>query len=125
MNKVALVTGSTSGIGLSIAETLASRGCSLIITGFGDDEHISKITENIRSKYEVKINYIFADLSNTKDISTLWQQVTELYPEGVDILVNSAGWGRIINLSSVRGLRANPLGSAYCAAKHGLLGLTK
>ena len=45
----------------------------------------------IYSKYNVKINYIYADLAKAEDISTLWQQVTELYREGVDILVNCAG----------------------------------
>ena len=159
--KTALVTGSTSGIGLGIAKCLAARGATVVLNGFGEIE---------RAKAEVaalggNVGYHGADMSRPAEIEDLMQYATrELC--GIDVLVNNAGiqhvaavedfpverwdaviainlssafhtmrlalpgmrarnWGRIINIASAHGLVASPQKSAYVAAKHGLVGLTK
>ncbi|XP_013414435.1 uncharacterized protein LOC106176548 [Lingula anatina] len=93
--KVALVTGSTSGIGLAIAHGLAKRGASIILTGFGDEELISKLKEDFTSKYKCRVDYIDADLSKVADINELFTSVIKLYPEGVDVLINNAGYNHV------------------------------
>ena len=155
LGKIALITGSTSGIGLGIARTLHKNGAEIIINGFGEEQEI----KNIQS--ELNARYINTDLSTETGVKQLIDQAGT-----VDILVNNAGiqhtdpianfpadkwnlilnlmlsapfftikstlphmrkkgWGRIINISSVHGLVASPNKSAYVAAKHGLIGLTK
>ena len=153
--KTALITGSTSGIGLGIARTLHRHGAHIILNGFGDPETITTL------RTEMKADYINVDLSDEGAIADLAKQAGD-----IDILVNNAGiqhtdlienfpsdkwnliidlmlsapfhlskaflpsmkrneWGRIINIASVHGLVASPYNSAYVAAKHGLVGLTK
>jgi 3-hydroxybutyrate dehydrogenase len=153
--KRALITGSTSGIGLGIARVLHAKGAHIILNGFGDEAEIAKIQN------ELSADYINTDLSNEDGVIELMNQVG-----GVDILVNNAGiqhtspiedfpsdkwnlimnlmlsapffttkaalpsmkskgWGRIINIASVHGLVASPFKSAYVSAKHGVIGLTK
>jgi 3-hydroxybutyrate dehydrogenase len=153
--KRALVTGSTSGIGLGMARALAAEGAQTIITGFGDAAEIAKICE------EIGATYIEADLSTVSGAEGLMAAAGD-----VDILVNNAGmqyvspveefpvdkwdkiialnlsaafhtarlaipymkakgWGRIINTASAHSLTASPFKSAYVSAKHGLAGLTK
>jgi NAD(P)-dependent dehydrogenase (short-subunit alcohol dehydrogenase family) len=63
-NKVALVTGSTSGIGLATAHALAKRGVNIIVTGFGDETLVNNILEDIRSKF----SRIFLGMSTFEDI---------------------------------------------------------
>jgi len=163
--KTALVTGSTSGIGLGIARSLASEGCAVMLNGFGDPVEIVAIRKEISEQFKVPVKYNRADLSKAAEVSTLVAAtVDEL--GGIDILVNNAGiqhtapvtdfpaamwdkiiaimltgafhtirhasphmqakgWGRIINTSSVHGLVASVHKSAYVAAKHGIMGLTK
>lgn len=164
-NKVALVTGSTSGIGLGIATALAQRGCHIVLNGFGDENLIASLQKRLRS-FGVRVEYVGADLTKLEEIEHLCDRIKYLFPNGVDILVNNAGfqhvcpienfpvekwdamislmltapfhlirlllpqmkvksWGRIINISSVHGLKASPNKTAYIAAKHGLVGLTK
>ena len=159
--KTALVTGSTSGIGLGIAKCLAARGATVVLNGFGEIE---------RAKAEVaalggNVGYHGADMSRPAEIEDLMQYATREFG-GIDVLVNNAGiqhvaavedfpierwdaviainlssafhtmrlalpgmrarnWGRIINIASAHGLVASPQKSAYVAAKHGLVGLTK
>jgi 3-hydroxybutyrate dehydrogenase len=159
--KTALVTGSTSGIGLGIAIRLAQAGADLILNGFGDSE---------AARVEVgcsggRVGYHGADLSKPDEIADLFTYAEREYG-GVDILVNNAGiqhvapveafpvekwdailainlssvfhatrlalpgmrhrgWGRIINIASVHGLVGSAQKSAYVAAKHGVVGLTK
>lgn len=62
--KVALVTGSTSGIGLGVATQLASKGVHVALNGFGTTEEINKIRQNIESQYRVKTFYHGADLKD-------------------------------------------------------------
>ncbi|MEI6384189.1 MAG: 3-hydroxybutyrate dehydrogenase [Betaproteobacteria bacterium] len=159
--KKALVTGSTSGIGLGIALCLAQKGADIMLNGFGDTQGpIAEI-----KKTGVQVWHHGADMSETSEIEDM-MAFAQKKMGGVDILVNNAGiqhvaniedfpvakwdaiisinlsssfhtsrlaipymrqknWGRIINVASVHGLVASAQKSAYVAAKHGLVGLTK
>jgi 3-hydroxybutyrate dehydrogenase len=159
--KTALVTGSTSGIGLGIAKALARQGANIVLNGFGDVEGPKAEVAALG----VKVGYHGADMSKPAEIEAMMQYATQTFGR-TDILVNNAGiqhvapvedfppekwdaiiainlssafhasrlaipamkaagWGRIINLASVHGLVASAQKSAYVAAKHGLVGLTK
>ncbi|XP_060080373.1 D-beta-hydroxybutyrate dehydrogenase-like [Ylistrum balloti] len=89
--KVAVVTGSTSGIGYGIATALASRGCSLIITGLADQATIDQVITTLKSDYKVEATFVPGDLRSVTSIENFCKQVLELYPTGVDILINNAG----------------------------------
>lgn len=163
-NKVALITGSTSGIGLAIAESLAKNGCRIAFNGFANDE----IKSSIKQKFNdlgVESLYSPADLAKVYEIKRMIDFVHQNFGS-IDILVNNAGiqhvdpiddfpdskwddiiavnlsanfhtikntlpimkknnWGRIINIASVHGKVASVNKSAYVAAKHALLGLSK
>jgi len=92
-NRTALVTGSTSGIGAGIAKCLASRGCHIILNGFGEESVIKALQEEITSKYNTTAEYMAADLSSVAEIEQMYEKIKQLYPRGVDILVNNAGLG--------------------------------
>ena len=67
-NKVALVTGSLSGIGRGIAHSLASRGYNIILNGFASDEEIKKTVNDFKTKYPTtEPFYVFADLTKPAD----------------------------------------------------------
>jgi len=159
--KTALVTGSTSGIGLAMAIGLAKQGVNIMVNGFGEkDDAIAQI-----KACGVEVDYHGADMSKPAEIADLVSQ-TEKRFGSLDILVNNAGiqhtatvedfpaaqwdaiiainlssafhtthhalpgmkkrnWGRIINIASVHGLVGSAQKSAYVAAKHGIVGLTK
>lgn len=164
-DKTALVTGSTSGIGLAIAQRLAADGANIVLNGFGDAAEIEKIRVNIELQNDVKAYYLPADLTQANEARQLIEQAIQL-AGSIDILVNNAGvqhtdriedfpierwdqiialnlssafhttaavlpymqakkWGRIVNIASAHGLVASELKSAYVAAKHGIVGLTK
>ncbi|KAK3605587.1 hypothetical protein CHS0354_005894 [Potamilus streckersoni] len=89
--KIALITGSTRGIGLGIARRLAENGCYIVLTGLGDQQSIDKIVQEFQSSYSVKVNFVPGDLRDPSSIRQLCEKVTELYPEGIDILLNNAG----------------------------------
>ena len=159
--KTALVTGSTSGIGLGIAEALARAGAHLMLNGFGDAQGA---LERVRA-LGAKASHHGADMSKPAEIEDMMRAAEREFG-GVDILVNNAGiqhvaavedfpvekwdailainlssafhtmrlaipvmrqknWGRIVNIASTHGLVASAQKSAYVAAKHGLVGLTK
>lgn len=159
--KTALVTGSTSGIGLGIATRLAEAGADVILNGFGDSE----TAKADLSRLGGRVGYHGADLSQPEQITDLFAYAEHEFG-GVDILVNNAGiqhvasvetfpiekwdaiiainlssvfhatrlalpgmrqrgWGRIVNIASVHGLVGSVQKSAYVAAKHGVVGLTK
>ena len=159
--KTALVTGSTSGIGLGIARALAQQGANVVLNGFGDAEQPQA---QIRA-LGVQVAYHGADMSQPAEIEAMMKFAADRFGR-VDVLVNNAGiqhvanvedfppekwdtiiainlsscfhtsrlalpamkaanWGRIINVASVHGLVASAQKSAYVAAKHGLVGLTK
>ena len=159
--KIAIVTGSNSGIGLGIAEAMAKAGAEVVINSFTDRDEDHALAAKIAAEHKVKVTYIAADMSKGADCRGLIDKAG-----GCDILVNNAGiqhvapietfppekwdailainltsafhttavalplkrkkgWGRVINISSAHGLTASPFKSAYIAAKHGLVGLSK
>lgn len=159
--KTALVTGSTSGIGLGIAKALAAQGANIVLNGFGDAEGPKAEIAALG----VQVYYHGADMSKPAEIEDMFQFAAKTVGT-IDILVNNAGiqhvarienfpverwdailainlssafhatrlalpamlaknWGRIINVASIHGLVASVEKSAYVAAKHGVVGLTK
>ena len=163
--KTALVTGSTSGIGLGIACALAQRGANIVLNGFGDAEGPRAQVLAAGEQAGVRVAYHGADMSRPDEIEDMMRYAAGQFGR-VDILVNNAGiqhvasvqdfppqkwdaiiainltsafhtsrlalpdmlaagWGRIINVASVHGLVASAQKSAYVAAKHGIVGLTK
>jgi 3-hydroxybutyrate dehydrogenase len=163
--KSAIVTGSTSGIGLGIARALAAQGCNVMLNGFGDGAQIEKLRAALAAEHKVTVLYSSADMSKPLEVAAMVDQVARRFGS-VDVLVNNAGiqhvapieefpvekwdqilainlssafhairialpgmrsrnWGRIINIASAHGLVASPFKSAYVAAKHGLVGLTR
>jgi len=164
-NKSAIITGSTSGIGLGIARALAAEGANVMLNGFGDTREIEKLRTELAAEFKVKVAFSGADISRVGQIHDMVSSATRELG-AVDILVNNAGiqhtapvedfaderwdaviainltsnfhtikavlpqmkrrnWGRIINIASTHGLVASAQKSAYVAAKHGVLGLTK
>lgn len=164
-NKRAVVTGSTSGIGLAMARELAANGANLVINGFGDAAEIEKTRARLEQEFGIQAHYINADLSHAQATRDFISQAAKDLG-GIDILINNAGiqhtdrienfptekwdailainlsavfhgtaavlehmkaqgWGRIINIASVHGQVASVEKSAYVAAKHGVVGLTK
>ena len=88
--KTALVTGSTSGIGLGIATALAARGANIILNGFGDATEIEKLRAKLAAEHGVKVRYDGADLSQQDAIESMMGNAIEAFG-AVDILVNNAG----------------------------------
>ncbi len=161
----AIVTGSTSGIGLGVAAALAARGASVMLNGFGPEKEIEQTRVGLMRAHDVEVIYSGADLSRAENVVAMVEQARAAFGQ-VDILVNNAGiqhvapiedfppekwdavlainlsaafhatrvvfadmkargWGRIVNIASAHGLIASPFKSAYVAAKHGIVGLTK
>jgi 3-hydroxybutyrate dehydrogenase len=161
----ALVTGSTSGIGLGIARTLAREGCGVMLNGFGEPMQVERLRAGLADEFGTPVLHHGADLASAGECAALIAEAEERLGS-VDILVNNAGiqhvapiesfpverwdailavnlssafhtirlalpgmrrrgWGRLINVASVHGLVASPQKAAYCAAKHGIVGLTK
>ena len=163
--KNAVVTGSTSGIGLGIARAFANAGMNVMLNGFGDANEIARATSGLEEEFGIKAVYSAADMSKPDQITQMITDARASFGQ-VDVLVNNAGvqhveavetfppekwdqiiaidlsavfhatravvpemkqrgFGRIINIASAHGLVASPFKSAYVAAKHGVLGLTK
>jgi len=159
--KTALVTGSTSGIGLGIAVALARQGARVMLNGFGD---VDGALAEVR-RHDPQAVHDGADMSRPEQIEAMVRRC-ESELGSCDILVNNAGiqhvapiqdfpverwdaiiainlssafhamraalpgmhkrnWGRVLNIASVHGLVASTNKSAYVAAKHGIIGLTK
>ncbi|WFL77235.1 3-hydroxybutyrate dehydrogenase [Altererythrobacter arenosus] len=153
--KRALVTGSTSGIGLAIARALRAEGAEVVLNGFGDEGEIASLCEELGATHSG---------ANLLDVAEIEAMMAEAGP--IDILVNNAGmqhvapvdefpldkwemiiglnltatfhttrlavpamkakgWGRIINTASAHSKTASPFKSAYNASKHGVDGFTK
>lgn len=163
--KVALVTGSTSGIGLGIATALAKSGMNVTLNGLGDAGEIEKTRAALENEAGVSVRYDGADLMRPEACAALVEGAIGAFGR-LDVLVNNAGiqfvspiedfpvdkynaiialnlssvfhttraamgamkqraYGRIINIASAHGHVASPFKSAYVAAKHGVIGLTK
>ncbi|MDT9012779.1 3-hydroxybutyrate dehydrogenase [Novosphingobium sp. APW14] len=153
--KRALVTGSTSGIGLAIARAMHAEGAEVILSGFGSDEEIAALCQELGARH------VPADLMSAAGVEALFAGAGE-----VDILVNNAGmqhvapvdefpvekwdqivalnlsavfhacrlavpgmkargWGRIISTASAHSLVASPFKAPYVATKHAVAGFTK
>ncbi len=163
--KVAIVTGSTSGIGLGVAKALAGQGATVVLNGFGKPADIERLRAEFGSSFGRPAGYSPADMSRPEEIGPwssrspesagAWtfsstmpgvQHVAPLeefpnrevgsdpgdqsdrgFPHRPLALphMRRTGFGRIINVASAHGLIASPFKSAYVAAKHGLVGLTK
>ncbi|MCB5363877.1 3-hydroxybutyrate dehydrogenase [Pusillimonas sp. CC-YST705] len=88
--KKAIITGSTSGIGLGIARELAANGADVVLNGFGDPAAIEKARVNIELEFDVKAYYISADLMQADATRAFIEQAAQQLG-GLDILVNNAG----------------------------------
>nr|WP_314499875.1 glucose 1-dehydrogenase [uncultured Chryseobacterium sp.] len=163
-NKVALVTGAGSGIGLAIAQSYAKEGAKVIVSDI-NEEHGNQAVEKIKSEGG-EASFVKADTSDAEQVEALVKSTVEIYGK-LDIACNNAGiggeqkltgdygldsWrkvlsvnldgvfygckyqleqmeknggGVIVNIASIHGTVAAPLSSAYTAAKHAVVGLTK
>jgi len=88
--KVAIVTGSTSGIGLGIATAFAQQGADIVLNGFGDAAEIEKLRAGLASQHGVKVLYDGADLSRGEAVRQLVANTVQSLGR-IDILVNNAG----------------------------------
>ncbi len=163
--QTAIVTGSTSGIGLALADALAAAGANVVLNGLGDPGAIENTRADLEQMHRVGVAYHAADMTRPDQILDMVAFAKTRFGR-LDILLNNAGvqhvapvdefppekWdqiiainltsafhstraalpimkaqgrGRIVNLASAHALVASPFKSAYVAAKHGLLGLTK
>lgn len=163
--RVALISGSTSGIGLGMAEAFAQSGAAVMLHGLGDLDEIHALRDRIAATYGVAVAFHAADARDGAAMERLVKTTIEQLG-GLDILINNAGvqyvspiedfapdrwraiqdivlnssyhtirasvpfmrergWGRILQIASAHGLVASPFKSAYVAAKHAQVGLTK
>jgi 3-hydroxybutyrate dehydrogenase len=88
--KAAIVTGSTSGIGLGVARALAAQGADILLNGFGERSSIENLVSEMRNQYKNKVAYSAADMSKPADINAMVAQAARELG-AVDILVNNAG----------------------------------
>jgi 3-hydroxybutyrate dehydrogenase len=88
--KTAIVTGSTSGIGLGVARALAAQGANILLNGFGDAAEIEKLRASLAAEFSVRVAYSAADMSKPADIAGMVAQGIRDLGQ-VDILVNNAG----------------------------------
>jgi 3-hydroxybutyrate dehydrogenase len=95
--KVALVTGSTSGIGLGIARALAAEGADIVLNGFGDAAEIEKLRQGIADAFKVKAIYVGADMSKPAEIEAMVKTATRELGR-IDVLVNNAGIQHVANI---------------------------
>ncbi|HEX2137085.1 MAG TPA: 3-hydroxybutyrate dehydrogenase [Microvirga sp.] len=89
-SKGAVVTGSTSGIGLAVARALAAEGANVLINGFGDADEIETIRAAIEKEFGITALYSAADMSKPQEIRQMMSQAEEAFGS-VDVLVNNAG----------------------------------
>lgn len=163
--KTALVTGSSSGIGLGIAKGFAGAGMNVLMNGIEPPDEVEDERGGIENEHGVQVLYKQADMVKPEQIRALIQLGETAFGR-IDVLVNNAGiqfvspveefpedkwdaiiainlsaafhtikaalpgmkkrgWGRIINIASTHRLVASPYKSAYVAAKHGIVGITK
>ena len=153
--KRALVTGSTSGIGLAIARALKAEGAEVVLNGFGDESEIAELCEELGATHSpanlLKVDEIEAMMADAGPVDLLvnnagmqhvspvedfpldkWEMIIGLNLSAVFHTTRLAvpgmkerGWGRIINTASAHSKTASPFKSAYNASKHGIDGFTK
>jgi 3-hydroxybutyrate dehydrogenase len=90
VGKVAIVTGSTSGIGLGIAQVFAAAGINVMLNGFGDRSEIEHTRATLAETFDVKATYSAADMSKPADITAMVADTRKAFGQ-VDVLVNNAG----------------------------------
>ena len=95
--KTALVTGSTSGIGLGIARSLAQQGANIVFNGFGDAQQIEKLYADVGAEFGVQTAYHNADMSKPAEIEAMMKFAGDKFG-GVDVLVNNAGIQHVANI---------------------------
>ncbi len=95
--KTALVTGSTSGIGLGIAHALAAQGANIVFNGFGDAAAIAELQQQTASQFGVQTAYSGADMTKPAEIEKMMHDTITQF-DGVDILVNNAGIQYVANV---------------------------
>ncbi|KQN94305.1 3-hydroxybutyrate dehydrogenase [Sphingomonas sp. Leaf231] len=163
--KSAIVTGSTSGIGLAVARALADAGAHVMLNGLGEADAVEEARASVAALGAGEALYDAADMTDPAAIATMVARAHSAWG-GPDILINNAGiqhvcgvadfpvgkwdaiiainlssafhamraaiphmrargWGRIVSTASAHSQVASPNKSAYVAAKHGLVGLTK
>ncbi|MBA2350353.1 MAG: 3-hydroxybutyrate dehydrogenase [Burkholderiales bacterium] len=88
--KAAIVTGSTSGIGLGVARALAADGANILLNGFGDAQPIEKLRADLAAEFKIKVAYSGADMSEPAQVAGMVEQATSELGS-VDVLVNNAG----------------------------------
>ena len=88
--KIAIVTGSTSGIGLGIATALAAEGCNIVLNGFGEAAAIERLRAGLTETHGVDARYLSADMAKPAEIRGLVAQAARHFGT-IDILVNNAG----------------------------------
>src|SRR5688572_29163337 len=88
--RTALVTGSTSGIGLGIATRLAAEGTNIVLNGFGEEAEIDRVSAELKNRYQVQVMYDAADMTKPPAIAAMVQKAIERFG-AVDVLVNNAG----------------------------------
>lgn len=91
MNKIALVTGASSGIGRDISRSLAKRNYNLIIVA-RDNDKLQALKKDLKEEYKIDVEIILKDLSNKDNCIDLYNEVSKKY-RAIDILVNNAGFG--------------------------------
>ncbi|SHH16805.1 3-hydroxybutyrate dehydrogenase [Marivita hallyeonensis] len=159
--KIAVITGSNSGIGLGVARELARAGADVVINSFTDNKEDHDLAAEIGKEHGVTARYIQADMSKPDQCRALIEKagacdilvnnagiqhvapIEEFPTEKWDAIIainlssafhttaaalpmmRKAGWGRVVNIASAHGLTASPYKSAYIAAKHGIVGLSK
>ncbi|WP_395702745.1 3-hydroxybutyrate dehydrogenase [Aquabacterium sp.] len=90
IGKTALVTGSTSGIGLGIARTLAAQGANIILNGFGDKREIEALRRKMAEQHDVQVRYDGADMGRPEAIEDMMGKALSEF-DSIDLLVNNAG----------------------------------
>lgn len=88
--RTAIVTGSTSGIGLGIAQVLAGKGYQLMFNGFGDPAEIDTLVRDTEKHYSVRTAYSRADMSKPDEVAAMVEDAVKKLGS-VDVLVNNAG----------------------------------
>ncbi len=89
-NRSAIVTGSTSGIGLGIARALAAQGADVMLNGFGNAQEIEALRDGMQKEYRVRVRYSGADMSKPAEVRAMAQLAAAEFGQ-VDIVVNNAG----------------------------------